>query len=59
VVILDGKAMQVVLVGPAGDVRARLATSTAGVGRPSALALGPDGSLDVFDETAGVIVRIP
>jgi len=57
--VLDAKAMQVVLVGPGGDVRARLATSTAGVGRPSALTLGPDGSLDLFDETAGTIVRIP
>jgi len=59
IAVLDAKAMQVVLVGRGGDVRARLATSTAGVGRPSALALGPDGSLEVFDETAGAIVRIP
>lgn len=59
IAVLDAKEMQVVLVGPGGDVRARLAMSTLGVGRPAALALGADGSLDVFDETAGTIVRIP
>jgi len=58
IAVLDAKAMQVVLLGPGGEVRARLAMSTAGVGRPAALALGPDGSLDVLDEAAA-LVRIP
>jgi streptogramin lyase len=59
IAVLDARAMQVVLVGPGGDVRARLATSAAGVGRPAALALGPDGSVDLFDEATGAIMRIP
>ena len=59
IAVLDAKAMEVVLLGPGGDVRARLAMSTAGVGRPAALALGPDGSLDVLDEAAATLVRIP
>jgi len=59
IAVLDAKAMQVVLLGPGGDVRARLAMSPAGVGRPAALALGPDGSLDVLDEATATLVRIP
>jgi hypothetical protein len=59
IAVLDEKTMQVTLVGPDGDVRARMATSSVGVERASALALALDGSLELLDETSSAIVRIP
>jgi streptogramin lyase len=59
VAVLDGRTSEVVLVGPGGRQRARLPLASAGLERPTALALGADGSLDVFDEASASVVRIP
>jgi len=59
VALIDGRGLQVVVLGREGQVRARLPLSAVGVERPTALALGADGSLDLFDDSAATVVRVP
>ncbi len=59
VAVLDGRALEVVLVGPDGGERARMPVASAGITKPTAVALGTDGSLDVIDASTSTIVRIP
>jgi hypothetical protein len=59
VAVVDGRAHQVAVIGPGGEVRARLPLSALGVERAAAVALGTDGSLHVYDESAAAVVRVP
>ena len=59
VAVLDARSQEVVLVGPHGREIARLSAASAGVARPTGLAVGTDGALDLFDESAATVVRVP
>lgn len=56
--VLDLRLQSVVLLGPDGVVLERFDYRTAGIDRPVALALGPDGGLDVL-ESDGIWTRLP
>jgi hypothetical protein len=59
VAVLDARASQVVLLGADGSPRGEFAYRDAGIQRPVDVALGRDGSLQLFDEAAGAWVRLP
>lgn len=57
--VLDSRAGLVVLADSRGRVLDRVDLRRAGIARPTALTMGPDGSLDLFDERDGRFVRLP
>ncbi len=59
VAVLDVRAGQVLLLGPRGDVRDRLALSEAGVERAEALGIGADGDLILLEASTGRLVVLP
>ena len=59
IAVLDGRADAIVLLGPDGGERDRVALEATGVRRVGGIALGPDGSLDILDAASGRVVRLP
>jgi hypothetical protein len=59
VAVLDSKTDEVVLLGPKGEVRDRISTRASGIPRPSAVALGLDGSLRIVDEDSATLKVTP
>jgi hypothetical protein len=59
VAVFDDRAGVVVLLGPDGRERDRIAVESLGVRRVGGVTLGPDGSLDVLDAASGRLVRLP
>lgn len=59
VAVLDLREAAVILVGPDGVERDRVALSTVGVPKPVGMTLAADGSVVLFDGTGGALVRLP
>ncbi len=57
--LLDGRTGEVTLLDARGAILETWPSSERGVGRAVAVAVGSDGSLDVFDGSSGAWMRVP
>ena len=58
IAVLDGREDAVLLLASDGRPLGRFDCKLAGIARPRAVALAPDGALHVFDESSGAWVRV-